>query len=312
MFERLKYGNLKPKEKEVARENEIYISMLNFLLPILKWNDFPETVNTKNLSLYSMLDGSACLTEHEDNLISLSASPSGLLSDDGDFLGIKASSGFTKLVLDRTNHVDCEVLYNNSLKMPDYNLSRFAYYFSQVDLSLECNIKFARQGRAFAVNDDKVKLSIEQALHGIDMGKDVAFVSNNILDELLNKDGSGIQTLEFNNMNAIEKVQYLSNLHYDLKKRFLWLYGLSMNQSAKMAQQSSAEISNAESGTLVLVHDMMDNAIDFCERVNKHYGLNTSVELNKSWEIKEHEISFCTDANNDEEMEKTKNESEHN
>lgn len=281
------YDNLKPKVQYELMERDYINIIINLLLPMVNFIGFPNSVSTKNLNLYRMMNGAFGVTELNGELVSLCADGSDVLDVNGDFTKVIMHSYFNNTVIDRTNGVDCVVGYNNSMHLPDYNIQRFAYMFSQTDLSMMYNLKYARMNKIFKASTDATKNALEKALKGADKGETNVIVSDNIFNDVFmkNKGMDEIASFDITDVEQIDKLQYLSNFHQDLLKRLCWLYGVPMNQQSKMAQVSEFEVSNSNNGSQILLFDIMKNANDFCDKVNKLYGLNTRAELGDAWKV---------------------------
>lgn len=278
------YSRLKPKQKAVIREREYFDFLSNLLISMVNFNGFPDTVNTKNLNLYRMFNGSYGVTEYKGDLIGLCADASGLLDFNGDFIDVKMSSIFAPLILDRKNGKNCVVGYNNSMRTPDQFISRTAHILAQTDLSIVYNLFYARLNKAFATDTEETTREVRKILNGTQYGEIGVVTSSNILGSV-NGMKSPIQEINLTDVKDVDKLQYLSNFHWDIMKRFLWAYGIPMSHESKQAQLNSEEIESSGNGSTVLLFDIMRNANEFCDRVNKLYGLNTNATLGDSWEM---------------------------
>lgn len=289
------YSKLKPKQQAIIRERDYVDIISNLLLPMINWNGFPDTVNTKNINLYRMFNGDYGVTEHKGDLISLCADPSGVLDFNGEPINVKMSSAYAPLILDRVNGKNCVVGHNNSMHKPDYAIYKFAYMLSQTDLSMMYNLYWSRLNKAFATDTEETTRNLRKFLDGMKYGEIGVITSSNMLESITGT--KPIQELKLTEVENIDKLQYLSNFHQDLVKRLAWLYGVPMNQQSKMAQVNNEEISNSENGSRILLFDMMRCANEFCEKVNKLYGLNTSATLGDAWEMTLRANGVTTDEN---------------
>lgn len=289
------YNQLKPKQQNYIREKDYKNYFINFLSTMVKFNGFPETVDTRNLNIYRVLNGDYCVTEHKGDLIALYSNPVGLLDFNGEPIDVKCASMYAPLILDRTNGKNCVVGHNNSLRTMDSNIDRFAHMFSQIDVSMVYNLFYSRLNKVFATDDEETTKTLQEILNSMEYGKLKTVTSTNIMSELT-KGSKPIQEIKLTDVADVDKLQYLSNFYQDLLKRFCWAYGLPMNNSPKMAQQSIEEIANASNGSNVLLFDIMENANKFCDKVNKLYGLHTSATLGDAWEQVVRSEGLKTDA----------------
>lgn len=278
------YSKLKPKQQSVIRERDYNNFFTNFLASMVKFNGFPESVDTRNLNIYRVTGGDYSVTEYKGELVALYPQPVGVLDLNGEPINIKCSSAYAPVILDRVNGKDAIVGHNTSLRYVDANIGRFSHMFAQIDLSMIYNLFYSRLNKVFATDDEETTKVLQEILDSMDYGKLKTITSKNIMAELNHTMSKPIQEINLTDVDKVDRIQYLSNFYQDLLKRFCWLYGVPMNNSPKMAQQSVEEISNASNGSNVLLFDIMENANKFCDKVNKLYGLNTSATLGDAWE----------------------------
>lgn len=278
------YSKLKPKQQSVIRERDYNNFFTNFLASMVKFNGFPESVDTRNLNIYRVTGGDYSVTEYKGELVALYPQPVGVLDLNGEPINIKCSSAYAPVILDRVNGKNAIVGHNTSLRYVDSNVGRFSHMFAQIDLSMIYNLFYSRLNKVFATDDEETTKVLQDILDSMDYGKLKTITSKNIMAELNHTMSKPIQEINLTDVDKVDRIQYLSNFYQDLLKRFCWLYGVPMNNSPKMAQQSIEEISNASNGSNVLLFDIMENANKFCDKVNKLYGLNTSATLGDAWE----------------------------
>lgn len=188
-----------------------------------------------------------------------------------------------------TNDVDCVLWYNNSLQIPETFLTFFANELTEIDTSISLNVLNARYNHCLKVHDQKQKTQFENAIDASKDGRPIVYVDDTIGGNPFTSDDT---FLNFNDVNKIEKVQYLSQLHDDYLKRFSNMYGVSMNMSAKKAQQSEKEISGMDAMSWLIPLDMLHQAKKFCERFKKLYGVKITAHFGMV-----HELNFKKYAN---------------
>lgn len=289
------YAKLRPKQQNIIREREYMNFLSNLLIKMIEFRGFPKSVNTKNLNLYRMFNGTYGVTEYKGDLISLKADPQGVVDFNGDFINVKMSSIFAPLNLDRVNNKNCVVGYNNSMRTGDEFIMRTAHMLAQTDLSMVYNLFYSRLNKIFTTDNEETTKAIKDIYNGMTYGQIGVVTSSNIVENISNGISKGIQELNLTDIKDIDKLQYLTTFHWDIMKRFLWAYGIPLNNQSKQAQVTTAEIENSENGSNILLFDMLDCANEFCERVNKLYGLNTCAELGDSWEMCLHSQGVCSD-----------------
>lgn len=293
------YAKMTNKNKSIIREKEYVDMLIRLILPMVQFKGFPETVKVDNLSIYNLINGCYGVTEYNGQLVGLGANPSGLLDINGDAIKVKLFSMYNPTVLDRVNDKNCVVGYTNLLKTVDRTLFRYAHQFAQTDLSQVFNLKYARMNKIYKASTEQTKNALLTALKGADMGLDNVILSDNIFNDLIFKGTSGneIESIDLTDVKQIDKMQYLSSYYWDLLRRFLWIYGISLNNQPKMAQVSTLEITNNGNGCSIIASEMLHCANVFCEKVNKLYGLDTFAEFGNAWEVSLNSMGMESDEN---------------
>lgn len=187
------------------------------------------------------------------------------------------------------NDVDCVLWYNNSLQIPETFLNFFANELTEIDTSISLNVLNARYNHCLKVHSQKQKTQFEDAVNASKDGRPIVYVDDTLDGFPFTSDDT---FLNFNDVNKIEKVQYLSQLHDDYLKRFSNMYGVSMNMSAKKAQQTEKEISGMDAMSWLIPLDMLHQAKKFCERFKKLYDVEISAHFGMV-----HELNFQKYAN---------------
>lgn len=306
------YAKLTGRQKCIIREKEYINTLTNIILPMIQFEGFPETVKTDNLMIYNLLNGCYGVTEYNGDLVGLGANASGILDINGDAINVKMFSAYNPTILDRVNGKNCVVGYTNLLKTVDKTLFRYAHQFAQVDLSQVFLLKYSRMNKIYKASTENTKRALEKALEGADMGINNVILSDNLFNDILNPNTNEIESLDLTDVKQTDKMQYLSSYYWDLLRRFLWIYGISMNNQPKMAQVNTLELQNANNGSTILPSIMLHCAQTFCEKVNKLYGLNTSASFGNSWQVSLESMNITATSEGIETMENRDEDAENN
>lgn len=306
------YAKLTGRQKCIIREKEYINTLTNIILPMIQFEGFPETVKTDNLMIYNLLNGCYGVTEYKGDLVALGANASGILDINGDAINVKMFSAYNPTILDRVNGKNCVVGYTNLLKTVDKTLFRYAHQFAQVDLSQVFLLKYSRMNKIYKASTENTKHALEKALEGADMGINNVILSDNLFNDILNPNTNEIESLDLTDVKQTDKMQYLSSYYWDLLRRFLWIYGISMNNQPKMAQVNTLELQNANNGSTIIPSIMLHCAQTFCEKVNKLYGLNTSASFGNSWQVSLESMNITATSEGIETMENRTDDAENN
>lgn len=278
------YDKLKDKDKKLYKESAYIDETVNILTHMFDYDGIPNATNKIVVETY--LHGGACCIDKNGK--AWFCTPSGKLRDDFEFDDVIGIDNIGNTFRGK-NGVDCVVGYNNYTKTSNTFLSKFAYDMSQIDLSMECNLRYARMNKGFKVATEKEKIVYENALKKANEGETPIFVSNNISNLL--EESNNDNTFNLTDVEKIDRLQYLSNFREDTLKNFWRKYGINMNGFTKLAQQSIDEVNDGDIFSMMIPNIMLECRKEFCEKVNNLFGFNMSVKFNKLWETEQKEAT---------------------
>lgn len=173
---------------------------------------------------------------------------------------------------------------NNNARAPEFDIPFTADVLTQVDISENMNVIFARFSRLPFADNDKQKTQIESAIKSIIRGDPLAVAtkeSSNVFEDFIS-DGrnSGDKFLDLVDVDKIDGLQYLNQYHDNVIKRFLLRRGYMMTTTSKMAQQTNAELHGSDSYALLYPAEQLKCRQKMCEDINNMFGLNVSVDYN--------------------------------
>ena len=116
----------------------------------------------------------------------------------------------------------------------------------------------------FEVDDENVKDQIKNAIKNSEEGDPVTFTTKGL--SRIGMDGEpGVKVVNLGNVNAVDKLQYLSTYHNDLLRRFFTMYGMAYSQSTKQAQQSIEEVHSESKVSWIIPNDRLNERKKFAE-----------------------------------------------
>ena len=250
---------------------------------------------------YLITNGICAFTKHNDKIVVGVASTVGVTQYSvGDTVIITLEDA---TVLERKIGVDAVVMYNNTLRMPDFNVVKYADMFTEVDTSLKCLLHNTRLHPIPIARDRQTKAQIESALKDIDSGKPTSILSENILEDLIsNTKFETIPVANITDVNASDKIQYVSNYYNDLRKRFFTMYGHAMINTSKLAQQSQSEVKDMDYISMVLPHNMLHSRLQGYDCLNKLFNTNYTCDFSDTWKHEWEEICTETEGGNSAEI----------
>ena len=203
------------------------------------------------------------------------------------------------IVETKTPNEDCAVCFNNSLHMSDMMLIEIATNaLVELFTSLNSNIAYARIKPVFRVNDDKIKLAVEDSFKKIRDNAPIVITSGNVLSKVT-EDGNikDIEVLNITDPENATKLQYLVKCIDDvLRWIFLFIGGQAIQGNGKLAQQTKDEVNGDTSISFILPRNRLYYRKQFCETMKRLDPANNyDVDFSESWKSEEKRYNAETD-----------------
>ena len=247
------------------------------LSSMFEYDGLPETVPKKFLELYMQNSGVVCFTKHNDNYYCFFGGHGG--RPDAYYIPTQFIVANPYLNFNKTLNIgkDCEVIYNDELMigMRDY-INKYAVLLTDSLITLrQANINM-RIPFLLTANDDKTLESAKLFMKKIYQG-DFSIISTNAF-----MDSNSL------NMHVPQKsggatITQLIEYHQYLLASFYRGIGLDLSFNMKREALNSAETTMNDDVLSPKVDDMLRERRKGIERINKHYGLNITVDLASSW-----------------------------
>lgn len=276
------YENLKARQKKDFDSFNHFQMLFNVLISMFEWKNLPETIRPDLLEKILITEGTACFGKINGEIYTGTGS---YMGDIVNFLPKQYQ--FTNVGIGHFEGEigkECAVCWNNSLRYPDFILLQYANILTEIDVSERVQVLFSRLIKIPRVRDSKEKNAIEECIRDILTGKITSFISDNIqADKLLSNttENPDSKFYDLTNVSDIDKLQYLNQYRDNVIKRFFQIYGQGMQNTAKLAQQSSDELHGNDAVSLILPYDRLNQRKKFCEEVNKLFGTNVSVDFSE-------------------------------
>ena len=201
------------------------------------------------------------------------------------------------------NHAEVIVCGNTPLYR-DYNDERefYAYYKSETDKSIFCQLINSRLNKAILAESDNKKKQIEKAFEAVKKGAPLVLVTS-LLENL--------ETIDLTDPDDIEKMQYLSGFYSTIEKRESNDLGIDLENIEKRAQVTTEEIKQYNDYTTLEFLQMYEMRLNFVEEM-KEVGFNIEIVPNPVYydEPKKEDIDNGTFEEAEEENENPENEAE--
>lgn len=278
---------------------------INWLVNMFEYKKLPESIPQEFLAKYLTMNGNASLWVYDNaddkKYFGEWIASIGGDADNPDVYGIGENyiavtqNGYTKTLTPDIPHV---IIRNNSLYKSDMDIiNQFADLVTEMFISLNTNILYARLKPVFKAVTDTEKNAIENAFKNIkDDLEPIIITSKNVLAELEGEEST--LTLDITDVKNADKLQYIIKAIEDAFRWFLTLYGQSIQGNSKLAQQTKDEVKGSTSMSFILPNDMLRMRRVGIEAFNKISGLEVEVDFSDAW--KTESIKYKAEADIDE------------
>jgi hypothetical protein len=170
------------------------------------------------------------------------------------------------------------------MQAPDIDIYDTALALAEGRTSEDINIIFSRLLRIPIARNSKEKAIIDSAIKSIINGN-IEAVSSEIksLETAINEGNSERQFLDLVDTKDVDKLQYLNQYMDNVLKRYMQRHGHAMQITAKLAQQTNAEMHGADDISMIYPLEQLKYRKRFIDDLNKYYGekysFNASVEF---------------------------------
>ena len=270
-------------DNKIKYNNEVHANNLTmFLIGMFEYekSEIYSDIDDSTIEKILILNGTNGFWKDEEKVVCGISSNGGTLDNNGVGTLVNGTllngKGFKGI-----NGVNAVIGWNNSNRLPDLNIVKFANMFSENDISEECVLRYTRKTPIYSVKNNKIKTAIENGLKRIFKGEPITIVD----DSVSLSDKKSIECLNLTDPESIDKLQYLCTFHNDLLRRFYTMYGQALGEGIKMAQQSVAEVSSNISSSFVIPLDRLKQRTKMCKDLERVFGGNISVRFTEPWRI---------------------------
>lgn len=272
--------------KTWMRKHDVFIDLLLFITSMFDYEGFDPGINTDFIEFYNALSTPAGCGAFKDDkgkeVLGYIAS-GGMLDAYGIPIKFNINTLNGKAKQGAVPGENMALCWNNKTHTPDIiKLRRYTELLSMVDTAQKCLMKYARLFPVFEVDNDQIKSQVDNALKNADNGEPITYVTKGL--SKIGADGiPNLKILRLGDINAVDKIQYLSTYRNDLMRHFYSMYGMSYSQSMKQAQQSIEEIHSDTILSWVIPNDRLQQRQKFVDQYNKVFGHNASVKYSDAW-----------------------------
>ncbi len=253
-----------------------------------EWKNLPETINS-HYAERAINSGLAAAYIVPDNI---SAHCKGFTITPAAFVGVPNQIGETDRLL--CKGVDYEVEFDRTkdkvviIKNNDYyyseypNLAWFAEMLARTDDSERALIIWSKMHpiakAQTGIDADRLKEVIKSIIEDDDLYNIIDDNTKTINPSASSRDDT---VLRLTDENAVEKMHFLSEFHYELIRRYCTLYNMPFRTNSKSAQSLESELHNTDIFSQIINTNRLKCRQDAAEKINSVFGYNVSVDYSE-------------------------------
>lgn len=293
-----------------AAFNEMLANTLNTMMTYKLPNEQLKNVDQGFHELFLLINGMAAMWKHPtDGWISSLANFTGVVDAYGmsHDLIVRALDGTTETFENWKDNPNVIVFFNNSCKAPDMNIGRFSAALTDVEISLKLNVLYSRLFPIPVAKDQPTKKALNEIIKNMLDGivKDGPTIVDEDMISKLIEGSSGVDTINFTDIDKSRYIQYLAKYRDDLMRWFYSMYGMNSQGSSKLAQQTVDEVNQDNNASMIIPHDMLR-----CRQQALEIAKEKQPELFEGADVSFSECWMSRLANMDDEFKKTDEELE--
>lgn len=279
------YDGMKIKEKNMIQQKNNMMRLLFSLITMFEYEGLPDSLPPVYIEKSLILCGQVGISDlHGDKLIAFECSDGVNINDYGEGTHLVGATAL--------HSYDCEIGkscvwgWNNSLCTPDIDVWRVADLLTQINISLDFNLKWARLNPIPVAKSKAVKNAIQSALDKIFSGKMGTIMSDNLLSNI---DGQpSVDTINLTDVSTVDKIQYLCRLTDDIFKQWYTRYGLAITTVNQGSQTLKDELHGWDDVSFIEPLDRLKRRQMLIDDLNamygEKYGFEASVGFSEPWQ----------------------------
>lgn len=258
-----------------------FYTLLERVARIFEWGGVDDICEQRQVELRALCDGFTGLVN--DDIV-------GLMFTRGSFNGITQYSDLP-FIAEYTNFLyanpiakggnpvigkECVILNNTALRTSILPLvKRYASLLAHAEISVKCSLISLRETEIFSVEDDKTRENVLLYHKKLYRGEPEVIVDKSLVNSIQNISANHSQSNQAT-LQAIDvRNQLLRAFYQDMGVRY------TMDKKERMV---SDEVTSDNQVLLVNVNDMLKQRQKFCEKANKLFRTNLSVDFSPEFQ----------------------------
>lgn len=174
------------------------------------------------------------------------------------------------------------IIKNNDYLYSEYpNLMWFADMLARTDSSEKALIIWSKVHPIAKATSGIEGAQLKEVLKGIINDDDFYDIINDYSKTINNGSPTSRDdgVLRLADENAVEKMHFLSEFHYELIRRYCTLYNIPFRTTSKSAQNLESELHNTDIFSKIMNANRLKCRQDAAKKINEMFGLNVSVDF---------------------------------
>ena len=265
-------------EKDIALDT-IIKDMFNRTLSMFKWDGLPDSIPQQFLEMYLLKNGFAFITKENDKLYCFNGGIGGENDEYDQPTQVIVSNPYLKLNKNYTFKDDTDgcICYNNLLKTSIFPLfNTYGNLIVENHITMRLANILLRNVMTISASDEKTKKSADSFMAKLEQGETSVIGESAFFD--------GVKSIApSNNTNYLQQF-----VEYEMFLKSIWLQdiGINSNYNLQRSYIGKNEIDLNDDNLRPLVDNMLSCRLEFCERLNKKYNLNVTVDFDSIWKTK--------------------------
>lgn len=262
-----------------------FYKLLNYCLGIFEYKGLPESLPAREIEANLLLTGHAVFfTAGRDGLVCV---PTSIYGYDKYYAPTKAVYGNVALISKKlTFGVNAEVVYNNYIRgnvllqqevdggLLTY-IKRYSRMLADIESTFSIRLVNTRATEYQVANTQQMAEQIKAYNAQLEAGEDHILIDNNFVNTF--------RTVERPNYPGLENVNDLLIARDKILSMFFRDIGVKMEQNVKRAQLTTEEVTADDQLLIINIKDMLKERREGLERVNRHFGLNITVDISEEF-----------------------------
>lgn len=205
----------------------------------------------------------------------------------GSICYVNGYDGYVEGFADWRHNDNIVVAFNNKTYTPDFNIIYAAEFLTEYDISLKNQIIYSRLFPIPTADDDKTAATLQEMLDDMHTGRIKVITSKNVFKQLCPEQAgsdNGIEVVQLSDPKASDHIQYLDHGKDDILRWFWRQYGMDIQASSKMAQQTVDEVRAGSEQSMIIPHERYHCRQEEAAELKRVFGWDVTIEFTEPWQ----------------------------